>query len=239
MSYVEGFVVAVPAANREAYRRHAADAVPLFREFGVTRMVECWGDDVPDGKLTDFRSAVKAEEGEVVVFSWMEFPSKEARDAGFAKMMADPRTAEMGANMPFDGKRMIMGGFAPLLDERREGAMGYTDGYLLAVPHENREAYRELAEKAATVFLDHGAIRVVEGWGDDVPDGKLTDHRRAVKAEEGENVVFSWIEWPSKDVRDEGSKKVMADPRMQMDHANAPFDGKRMVYGGFLPIVDM
>jgi uncharacterized protein YbaA (DUF1428 family) len=116
MKYVDGFVIAVPAANKEAFRKHAAEAAPLFKEFGATRVVECWGDDVPAGKLTDFKGAVKAEEGEVVVFSWIEYPSKEVRDAVMAKMMADPRARAMGADMPFDGKRMIFGGFAPLVD---------------------------------------------------------------------------------------------------------------------------
>ncbi|MFC0218615.1 uncharacterized protein YbaA (DUF1428 family) [Pseudochelatococcus lubricantis] len=116
MKYVDGFVAAVPVANKELYRKHAAEAAPLFREFGATRVVECWGDDVPDGKITDFRGAVKAEEGEVVVFSWIEYPSKEARDAANARIMSDPRMKEMGDQMPFDGKRMIFGGFAPILD---------------------------------------------------------------------------------------------------------------------------
>jgi uncharacterized protein YbaA (DUF1428 family) len=116
MKYVEGFVAAVPAANREVYRRHAAEAAPLFKEFGATRVVECWGDDVPDGKLTDFRGAVKAQDDEVVVFSWIEYPSKEARDAANKRIMTDPRMKAMGAEMPFDGQRMIFGGFAPILD---------------------------------------------------------------------------------------------------------------------------
>lgn len=116
MKYVEGFVLAVPAANKEAYRKHAADALPLFKEFGATRMVECWGDDVPDGKVTDFRGAVKAKDDEVVVFSWIEYPSKEVRDAAVKKMMSDPRMEAMGKAMPFDGQRMIFGGFAPIVD---------------------------------------------------------------------------------------------------------------------------
>jgi uncharacterized protein YbaA (DUF1428 family) len=116
MSYVDGFVIAVPAANRESFRRHAAEAAPNSLNIGATRVVECWGDDVPDGTLTDFRRAVQATEDEVVVFSWIEYPSKEVRDAASARMMSDPRMKAMGDAMPFDGKRMIFGGFAPILD---------------------------------------------------------------------------------------------------------------------------
>ncbi|WP_225408625.1 DUF1428 domain-containing protein [Stigmatella hybrida] len=117
MKYVDGFVAAVPAANKEVYRKHAAGAVHLFKEFGATRVVECWGDDVPDGKLTDFRRAVQAQEGEVVVFSWIEYPSKEVRDAANKRMMTDPRMQTMGEQMPFDAKRMIFGGFMSIVDE--------------------------------------------------------------------------------------------------------------------------
>lgn len=116
MTYVDGFVCAVPAKDKEVYRKHAAEAAHLFKEFGATRIVECWGDDVPDGKLTDFRRAVQAEDDEVVVFGWMEYPSREARDAANDKIMSDPRMKEMGSQMPFDGKRMIFGGFLPILD---------------------------------------------------------------------------------------------------------------------------
>jgi uncharacterized protein YbaA (DUF1428 family) len=238
MTYVEGFVVAVPAANKEDYRAHAAGAEPLFKEFGARRLVETWGDDVPDGKVTDFRGAVKAEEGEEIVFSWLEYPSKEARDAAHAKMMADPRMEEMGASMPFDGKRMIFGGFETMVEAGTPGGGGYVDGFVCPVQPGNKDAYRAMAEKASGIFQEHGALRVVEGWGDDVPDGKLTDFRKAVKAQDGENVVFSWIEWPSKEVRDEGWKKVMADERMQPGEGGMPFDGKRMFWGGFAPILD-
>ncbi len=117
MKYVEGFVCAVPAANKEAYLRHAQEAARMLKAFGVSRMVECWGDDVPDGKVTDFRQAVKATADEVVVFSWFEYPSKEVRESVMQKMMDDPRMKEMGDAMCFDGKRMIFGGFVPILDE--------------------------------------------------------------------------------------------------------------------------
>jgi uncharacterized protein YbaA (DUF1428 family) len=116
MKYVDGFVMAVPAGNKAGYLEHARKSVPLFKEFGALRIVEGWGDDVPDGKLTDFRRAVQAQEGEVVLFSWIEWPSKAVRDEGMKRMMSDPRMKEMG-DMPFDGKRMIYGGFQPILDE--------------------------------------------------------------------------------------------------------------------------
>jgi|SRR5690606_36487722 len=117
MSYIEGFVAAVPSANKQAYSDHVTEAAGLLKEFGATRVVECWGDDVPDGKITDFKRAVQAKEDEVVVFSWLEFPSRKVRDDAFEKMMSDPRMQAMGERMPFDGKRMIFGGFVPLLDE--------------------------------------------------------------------------------------------------------------------------
>ncbi|MGQ0584903.1 MAG: DUF1428 domain-containing protein [Reyranella sp.] len=236
MTYVQGFVVAVPAAKKEAYAKFAADFAPVFKEFGATRQVEAWGDDVPDGKLTDFKGAVKAKPDEIVVFSWHEYASKEAATAAYGKMMTDPRMKEMGSSMPFDGKRMIYGGFSPMIDERSGGKMGYVDGYLVPVPAGNKEAYREMAAKAAVLFKEFGATRVVEAWGDDVPDGKVTDFKGAVKATPDEKIVYSWVEWPSKAVRDEGWKKMMADERMK-NHA-MPFDGKRMIYGGFAPILD-
>lgn len=238
MTYVEGFVLAVPTANKEAYRKHAADAAALFKEFGVARMVEAWGDDVPDGKVNDLKGAVQAKADETVVFSWFEYPDKQARDAATEKMMNDPRMAAMGSEMPFDGKRMIIGGFDSIVDDRAEGRTNYIDGYVLPVPDGNKEAYRALAEKASAVFRDYGATRVVEAWGDDVPDGKVTDYARAAHKQDGETVVFSWVEWPSKEARVAGWEKVMADERMQPDGSEVPFDGKRMIYGGFAPIVE-
>lgn len=237
MSYVDGFLVAVPAANKELYRKHAQDAWPMFAEFGVSRLVEGWGDDVPDGKVTDFKRAVELKPDEVALFSWFEHSSKEARDAANEKMMADPRMHEMG-QMPFDGMRMVYGGFSVMLDEGPGGKMGHIDGYVLAVPKANKEAYRDMATKAAPVFLDHGATRVVETWEDDVKDGKVTDFRRAVQATKDEAIVFSWVEWPSKEVREAGWPKLMEDERMKYDSATMPFDGQRMIYGTFSPIVD-
>jgi uncharacterized protein YbaA (DUF1428 family) len=109
----------------------------------------------------------------------------------------------------------------------------YVDGFVAAVANAKKQAYLDHAQQAAVVFKDHGAQSVVECWGDDVPEGTLTSFRMAVKQNEDETVVFSWITWPSKQARDDGWKKLMDDPRMKMDGAQMPFDGKRMIYGGF------
>ena len=237
MTYVEGFLVAVPTANKELYRQHAAGAWPIFAEFGTLRLMEGWGDEVPDGKVTDFKSAVKAKEDETVLFSWFEYPSREVRDAANQKMMTDPRFHEMG-EMPFDGMRMVFGGFEPIVEEGPGGKMGYFQGYVLAVPKANKEAYRAMALKAAAVFLDHGATRVMEAWENDVPNGKVTDFRRAVQAKDDEAVVFSWVEWPSKEALEAGWPKLEKDERMKYDPATMPFDGQRMIFGSFIPLLD-
>ena len=111
--------------------------------------------------------------------------------------------------------------------------MTYIDGFVAAVPTANREKFRKHAEVAAALFKEHGAIKVVESWGDAVPDGKVTSFPMAVKRKPDETVVFSWILWPSREVRNEAMPKIMADPRMQPDTNPMPFDGKRIIYGGF------
>lgn len=116
--------------------------------------------------------------------------------------------------------------------------MSYVDGYVMAVPTNNRDAFIKHAKEAAQVFKEHGALRVVECWGDDVPDGKVTSFPMAVKKKPDETVVFSWILWPSRQARDEGMKKAMNDPRLQPDKMKMPFDGQRMIFGGFEPIVE-
>ncbi|WP_137127110.1 DUF1428 domain-containing protein [Roseomonas sp. HF4] len=114
--YVDGFVLAVPTANKETYRRHAEDAAVVFREHGALALVECWGDDVPEGKLNSLHTAVLRRPDETVVFSWITWPDKATRDAGMQKVFADPRMKGSIDQMPFDGTRMIFGGFEVIVD---------------------------------------------------------------------------------------------------------------------------
>ena len=125
MSYIDGFVIAVPTANKQKFTAHASYSDDMFIEMGALRVVECWGDDLPDGKTTDFRMAVKAEPEETVVFSWVEWPDKATRDAAMKKLMdpgnMDPRMDQTKNPIPFDGKRMIFGGFEPVVDVKGDG----------------------------------------------------------------------------------------------------------------------
>jgi uncharacterized protein YbaA (DUF1428 family) len=236
MSYIEGFVAAVPRANKDAYKEHATQALPYFKKLGATRMVENWGDDVPDGKVTDFKRSVKAEKDEDVIFSWVEYPDKATRDRANESMRNDQEMTESMKSMPFDGMRMIWGGFQPVNDSGKAARPGYVDGCLIPVPAANKADYLEMADKNAAIYKEYGATRVVDAWGDDVPEGKVTDYKGAVQLTEGESVIFSWIEWPSKKARDEGWDKLMQDPRMKA--MKMPFDGKRMIYGGFSTMLD-
>jgi uncharacterized protein YbaA (DUF1428 family) len=123
MAYIDGFVIACPTDNKQAFIDHAQKADEVFMDLGATRILECWGDDIQDGKTTDFRTAVKAENDESVIFSWIEWPDKATRDAAMAKLTemmenpekADPRMDPEKNPMPFDGKRLIFGGFSPVV----------------------------------------------------------------------------------------------------------------------------
>ena len=233
--YVQGFIVPVPAEQQEAYREVAEKFWPIARDNGAVEHVEAWEADISDGKQTDFRKAVALEDGEKVVFSWVVWPDKATADASNEKLMSDPRMEEMGKDMPFDARRMVFGGFEPIVQAGKPGG-GYVDGFVAPVPNDNREAYRKMAVTAAEVFLEHGAVRDLEAWGVDTPKGEVTSFPRAVAAADDESVVFSFVEWPDEATRNAGWEKVMADERMK--GADMPFDGKRMFWGGFAPIVE-
>ena len=235
MTYFEGFIVPVPEGNKEAFTAHARQLAPSLRTCGVRRQLEAWGSDLPEGKNTDFRKAVAAKDGETAVFAWFEYADRAARDAANEKMMSDPGMSEMGHDVPFDAKRMILGGFASVVEEGNGGG-GYVDGIVVPVPNAKRDEYARVAGANAKIFREHGALRVVESLGDDVPHGEVTDFYRSVKAEDGETVAFSFIEWPDKAHRDQAWQKIMQDDRMQ--HGGDLFDGKRMFWGGFDVVID-
>lgn len=236
MTYLEGFIAPVRGSSKRAYKEHAEKFAAIASEFGINRIVECWADDVPRGQVTDFYRSVQATDDETVVFSFFEYPSRKERDAAADKFRNDPRMSDMMADTPFDPKRMIFGGFDAIVDVGSAPGT-YINGFIVPVPLESREAYRDMTEQQAPIFQEYGAVRLVQAWGDDVPEGKVTDFRKAVQAAPGETVVFAFIEWPSKQASTEAWDKIMKDERMQPS-ANGPFDGKRMFWGGFDVLLD-
>lgn len=237
MTCIQGFICAVPTINRVAFIDHAAKAAQAFREIGCLSAVECWGDDVPAGEVTSFPRAVQAGAEEAVIFSWYVWPTKAARDAAMQGPMTDPRLSPDTNPMPFDGKRAILGAFEPVLELGSPVPGGYFDGFVVAVKRANRDAFVEFARACDPIFVEHGATWIMEAWGTDVPEGELTDFRRAVKAEPDEDIVMSWVQWPDRAARDAGNQKIMNDPRMA--DAPMPFDGARLIFGGFVPVVEV
>ncbi len=235
MPYVDGFVIPVETARRAEVIDHAERMDRHFLDHGATRIVEGWADDAPTGKVTDFQRAVQAKDGEEMLFSWIEWPDRNTRDAAFKALESD---AEMMAEpMPFDGKRMIFGGFEVMLNSGT-GCGGYFDGFVIPVPSANKAEYHRVAAGSAPIFHDLGASRVVECWSDDVSHGEHTDFYRAVQATAEEAIVFSWIEYPNKATRESARVKMLDDPRFAALGA-MPFDGKRMIVAGFAPVVDL
>lgn len=236
MTYYTGAVAAVPTTNKQKYVEHVAAVWPLFKSLGALRMVETWGADVPKGKVTDFYGAVDAKENETIVFSWIEWPDKATADAAWPQMQSDPAMAQI-PEMPFDGSRMIFGGFTPLYQAGNRSGAGYYQGFLLAVPDTNKAAYAEMADIGWKMFEKGGATGTVEAWGEDVPRGKKTDFYRAAKAQETEVPVFSWVAWPDRATCDAAAGMMQAEAS-DMDMSKMPFDGMRMMWAGFDPLFD-
>jgi uncharacterized protein YbaA (DUF1428 family) len=236
MTYYTGSIAAVPTANKQKYIEHATAAWPLFKSYGATRMVETWGVDVPTGKVTDFYGAVSAKDAESIVFSWILWPDKATADAAWKKMESDPAMKKL-PEMPFDGVRMIFGGFSPVFEQGNHTGAGYYQGFTLAVPEKNRAAYVEMANQGWQLFKKGGALGMIENWGEDVPHGKQTDFYRATKAEDDEIPVFSWTAWPDRGTCDAAAKAMEAEMG-DMDMSDMPFNGMHMMWAGFEPIFD-
>lgn len=117
--------------------------------------------------------------------------------------------------------------------------MAYIDGFVFSVPNARKHEFIEHAQKAAEVFKEYGALSIKECWGDDVPDGEQTSFYMAVKCPPDETICFSWVEWESKDAREDAMQKCMEDPRLIEEGENMPFDGSRMIFGSFVPVVDI
>jgi uncharacterized protein YbaA (DUF1428 family) len=232
--YFQSAIIPVKAGNKQSFLDMAEKMASFFAEYGATRSVECWGDNLMDGKVTDFKKAVQAKDDETVVFSWDWWPDKATYDAAMKKMTADDRMKN--DPMPFDGRRLIYGAFEACFDTGGGGKFGYLDGMVASVPDGNHQEFIDQGARIAKLFQEKGALRVVDGWGVDVPDGKITDFRRAVQANDGETVIVGWIEWPDKPTRDRGMGAMMQDQRMR--ETPPAWNGRLAIFGGFAPIHD-
>ncbi|WBU53227.1 DUF1428 domain-containing protein [Paracoccus sp. SCSIO 75233] len=236
MTYYTGLIAAVPTANKDAYLEHAKGSWPIFKSLGAVRMIEGWGVDVQKGKVTDLIDAVQAKDDETVVYSWIEWPDKATSDSAWGQMMSGEAGQDM-PEMPFDGSRMIFGGFEPVYEKGSPDGAGYIQGFLLAAPEAKKDAYLKMADDAWSMFLEGGCLGTSENWGVDVPRGEKTDMYRATKAEDGEVVLFSWTLWPDRAACDKAAAQMMADTEGQ-EMPEMPFDGMRMMWGGFEKIMD-
>lgn len=139
--------------------------------------------------------------------------------------------------MPFDGKRAVFGTFEPIFELGKSRPGGFIDGFVVAVPRASRQSFIEFAQACDPIFMEHGATWIMESWSTDLPKGKVTDFRLAVQAKPDEEVVFSWVQWPDRATRDAGNERIMNDPRLSKKEM--PFDGKRLIFGGFTPVVEV
>jgi uncharacterized protein YbaA (DUF1428 family) len=190
--YFQGFVVPVPAGNKSSYLDMARKASPVFAEHGARGHVECWGDDVMDGKVTDFKKAVRASGDETVVLSWVWWPDRATCDAAAGKIMEDDRMRPEGP-LPFDGQRMIYGGFEAVFDTGGDARFGYVDGLVASVPDGNHQAFIDHAARMARLFQEKGALRLVDGWGADVPACRATIKVR-IPVNQDEKLSGAWGE---------------------------------------------
>lgn len=234
MTYFQGFLIAVPEANKQAYQKLAEDVAPMFADYGAQRIAENWGDEVPRGETTDMYRAVRAEDGENLVFSWIDWESKAACDKAHDLMVEDERMQQSeNMEMPFDGMRMIYAGFELLGENGSAADVGYVQGYVAPVPKENRDRFAAMCATMREIAIDAGAAHAADGWAEEIADGEITDFNRAVQASNGEAVAFGYVEWPSREAFEAGSAKMREDERMPAPGSDMPLDGSRMIFGGF------
>ena len=247
--YVHGFVTAVPTANKAEYIKFCTSTGAALKRLGATEAVECWGVDVPDGKVTSFPLAVKKQADETVVFSWTRWPSQEVAEAAEAKMRAGeiPEFDFAKNQPPFDGKRLIYGGFEVVIDMGEmpdPKARCYVTGFVWACPTAIKDKYIEFNTRMGEALMRLGGLKVVECWGVEVPPGKVTSFPLAVKQKPNEAVDFSWVVWPSKAVADAAMANMRAgegmpdfDPTAASNEGDHAFDPSRLIYGGFEMVV--
>lgn len=235
MSYYSGFLAAVPTENKHAFIRHARHTATAFKDHGLVNALECWGVDVPDGRLTSMIKAVDCHKDETVIFAFYHWPEKQVYRDAVATSMKDTRLDPSKNHMSFDRERVLWGNFTPLFEIGRQQEGGVYDAFLLPIPKTLRDEYLEFAKSGDAIFLEHGANWCVECWEDDIPRDASYNFHKAVAKTDGEIVVLSWVQWPSKEAREAGNAKLYNDNRLSPQAC--PFDMSRMIFGSFEPVL--
>jgi uncharacterized protein YbaA (DUF1428 family) len=238
-TYVDGFVLPVPEDGIGKYREIATKAAALWIEHGALEYRETVLEDPTCQDTISFPALAGVKEGETVAFAYIAYKSREDRDQVNAKVMADPRLS-CGEDCPFDYKRMAYGGFRTIVEGRSPTYVAsvdqYVDGFVLPVRTDGIERYREIASKAAEVWLEYGALDYRECVLEDPTSHDMVSYPALASVKDDETVVFAYIVYKSREDRDQVNAKVMADPRMNCD--DCPFDPKRIGFGGFRTIVN-
>ena len=212
MVYVTALIAPVKKGGETQFVKSVRASGEICIRNGALADVQAWSDDVPVGKVNDLHQAVKREDDEDIVFSYIIWPDKQTCQDGMSALMSDPIISDPDFAPPMDGKRLIYGSFEPIVSEGNTSGADYIDGFLFVVPAENKTAYQQMAAEAWPFFEKFGAISMYECWGDDVPDGKLTSMPLATHKKPDEVVLFSWIGWPDKATRDKGYADMQNDP---------------------------
>lgn len=234
MTYVEGFIMPVPRTNRDGFIRFSTMADKLWAAYGADRILECWPDEDSTVRTGDIFTAAQGQDCEAMIFSWIEWRDKNSRNQAMplllAKMASDPRFDQARHPLPFDNDRVISGCFRTLADHGEPAPAPYVQGFILSVA-QNREAHIQAYANASWEGLyEVGALRLLLTWEDECPADRRIDFPRLAKSGPEEKVAFAVIEWPSRAVCEAAAHKFAP-------HADPPFDQRRMMSGGFSPVV--
>ena len=237
MTYIEGFIMPVPVTHQDGFIRFSAMADELWTQHGANRILECWPDDSVPSDSGGFSTSACCRNGEIAVFSWIEWQDKATRDRNMplleAAMQADPRFDPALFPLPFDNDRVVSGCFRLLLERGEPSPSPYVQGFVFPIDDGRQDALYDVAERAWARLGQQGACRLVLSWQDDFPDNRPVDFPALTGAGSHERTVFAFVEWPSREAYREHAQPCGATASSD----DLPFNRARMLAGCFIPLI--